>query len=72
MQAGIYIHIPFCAKKCVYCDFYSLSNRESDIDRFTNSMISEIENTDSDPVKDWQFSTVFFGGGTPSLLEAPQ
>ncbi len=71
MQAGIYIHIPFCIKKCIYCDFYSIPNRENDIERFTNALICEIESTDLSSIKEWRFTTIYFGGGTPSLLEQP-
>ena len=42
--AGIYIHIPFCAIKCMYCDFYSVADREDAIPKFVKSIIWEIEN----------------------------
>ena len=67
--AGIYIHIPFCAIKCMYCDFYSVADREDAIPKFVKSIIWEIENCSID-VSEWEFDTIFFGGGTPSLLEA--
>ncbi|MBT3518130.1 MAG: coproporphyrinogen III oxidase, partial [Candidatus Marinimicrobia bacterium] len=41
--AGIYIHIPFCAVKCMYCDFYSIAEREDSIPRFINAITTEIE-----------------------------
>ena len=66
--AGIYIHIPFCAVKCMYCDFYSITEREESIPRFFNALNKEIENCTIDS-KDWQFDTVFIGGGTPSIIE---
>jgi len=69
-QVGIYIHIPFCEKKCFYCDFYSVENRTQQ-NQFVNFVIKEISlfaaNRNQTPSAD----TVFFGGGTPSLL-APQ
>ena len=41
--AGIYIHIPFCANKCIYCDYYSLEKREQDIPYFVEMLMREIE-----------------------------
>ena len=68
-KAGIYIHIPFCKHKCVYCDFYSMEKREEDIPRFVDMLIREIELNGKNFHEDWTFDTIFFGGGTPSLLE---
>ena len=67
--AGIYIHIPFCKIKCIYCDFYSITEREEQIDKFTNMLCREISQFSEK--NDFQFTidTIFFGGGTPSLLE---
>ena len=68
-KAGIYIHIPFCKSKCIYCDFYSMEKREKDIPRFVDMLIREIELTALNYNEDWIFDTIFFGGGTPSLME---
>ena len=68
-SAGIYIHIPFCAVKCIYCDFYSIANREETIPRFVKAIITEIERCEVD-TSDWEIDTIFLGGGTPSLLES--
>ena len=65
--AGIYLHIPFCAVKCMYCDFYSIADREESIPRFIKSLITEIDRC-SVNCSAWKFDTVFIGGGTPSLL----
>lgn len=71
---GLYLHVPFCEHKCIYCDFYSIAPRESGdqhvalIERFENSLFREIEMRGNDPVFQSRFDTVFFGGGTPSLL----
>lgn len=65
--AGIYLHIPFCAVKCMYCDFYSIADREESIPRFIKSLITEIERCNIN-CSAWKFDTVFIGGGTPSLL----
>lgn len=65
MSEHLYIHIPFCLKKCRYCDFYSLG----DLDRipdFIRALNLEIRLRPSDPAD--RVRTVYFGGGTPSLL----
>ena len=63
---GIYLHIPFCEKKCRYCDFYSCFLNEELLDSYTEALIKEIHKWGgliSRPI-----DTVYFGGGTPSLL----
>ncbi|MBP7732228.1 MAG: radical SAM family heme chaperone HemW [Caldisericia bacterium] len=62
-MTGLYIHIPFCAQKCFYCDFYSLPNKESSMQNYVDALLYEAE-----CYKHLTFDTVFFGGGTPSLL----
>ncbi len=65
-NAGLYLHIPFCARRCAYCNFYSAVYSEQMLDRFTKGLIREI--------KKWGGSfnrpidTLYIGGGTPSLL----
>jgi oxygen-independent coproporphyrinogen-3 oxidase len=68
---GIYIHIPFCEKKCVYCDFYSIE-KTSHIDDFLDMLCEEIRMTAVTIVPTENFSTLFLGGGTPSLLTPAQ
>lgn len=68
---GIYIHIPFCKSKCIYCDFYSVAGQDNKIEIFVNALIREIETCPVDTTK-WTFDTIFIGGGTPSLLNAQQ
>ena len=68
-KAGIYIHFPFCKVKCMYCDFLSLENREKDIPKFIQMLIREIELAGRNFNEDWIFDSIFFGGGTPSLIE---
>lgn len=63
-MTGLYLHIPFCEKKCVYCDFYSIETT-SMMQRFVQTLLREIELRD---VPDRLITTVFFGGGTPSLM----
>jgi oxygen-independent coproporphyrinogen-3 oxidase len=65
-MSGIYLHIPFCDTKCIYCDFYSITNHERK-DELINCLIKEIDDK-SPALKDKHFDTIFFGGGTPSLL----
>jgi oxygen-independent coproporphyrinogen III oxidase len=65
-MAGIYIHIPFCAKKCSYCDFHFSTSFESYRHEMVDAICCEIalkKNRLQEPV-----STVYFGGGTPSIL----
>ena len=68
-KAGLYIHIPFCKVKCVYCDFYSITKKEDQIPLFTQCLLEEIDRY-KDYAGKWKFNTIFFGGGTPSLLPA--
>ena len=68
-KAGLYIHIPFCKVKCVYCDFYSITKKEDQIPLFTKCLLKEINSYKKYAGK-WTFDTIFFGGGTPSLLPA--
>lgn len=63
---GIYLHIPFCDTKCIYCDFYSITNH-SRKEEFLSSIKREIISR-ADSLKDRSFDSIFFGGGTPSLL----
>lgn len=67
---GLYVHVPFCVKKCNYCDFcsYPYEDLGSDVrDRYLNEIVSEIESYGQHG-KCITVDTVFFGGGTPSLL----
>jgi oxygen-independent coproporphyrinogen-3 oxidase len=63
---GIYVHIPFCDTKCIYCDFYSITNHTRK-NELIDSLITEITRN-APRVKEKTFDSVFFGGGTPSLL----
>lgn len=71
---GIYIHIPFCIKKCNYCDFLSFPVIEEIKPHYVNRLVNEIEQkgalygrTSENP---YTAATVFFGGGTPSIMES--
>ena len=62
---GLYIHIPFCVKKCAYCDFYSLPGRSNLISPYIDALFTEAL-----PYRGLRFKTLYIGGGTPSLLGA--
>lgn len=66
---GIYIHIPFCKKKCDYCDFISFSGIEEKAENYTKALIQDIKNS-SMTAKDFEIDTIYFGGGTPSYIES--
>lgn len=64
---SIYIHWPFCKKKCPYCDFNSHVRESVDYARWQNALLRELE-TQSTRVKEREVVSIFFGGGTPSLM----
>ena len=66
---GVYIHIPFCASKCGYCDFYSLAGCESKMGKYRDALIKHIEDASS-TLAPYYIDTVYFGGGTPSYFGA--
>ena len=66
-RAGLYIHIPFCKAKCNYCDFYSIADHIEQLPEYIDALIRELVNTDIN-TSEWAIDTLFFGGGTPSLL----
>ncbi len=68
---GIYVHIPFCEHKCGYCDFYSITDFSSRLD-FLNSLHREIKFKSSRFQPGTTFDTIYFGGGTPSLLSSSE
>lgn len=67
----LYVHIPFCVRKCAYCDFLSAPAAREEQQAYVESLLAEIEKS-AELSERYQVSTVFFGGGTPSLLEAGQ
>ena len=66
---GIYIHIPFCVRKCRYCDFLSFSAPEETKRSYVDALLNEIRNRKF-PGSEGRVSSIFFGGGTPTLLGA--
>ena len=65
---GIYIHIPFCKKKCFYCDFVSYENKENLIQEYMDTVCLEILQN-AEILSEYNISTIYFGGGTPSLIK---
>lgn len=65
-EIGIYIHIPFCIKKCEYCDFVSYCNKEKYVPQYINALKKEIKNNIN---KEYKITTIYIGGGTPSSIE---
>jgi oxygen-independent coproporphyrinogen-3 oxidase len=60
---GLYVHVPFCVRKCNYCDFYSLPGNANDREAYVEAILAE-----SQAYTGMSFQTLYFGGGTPSLL----
>lgn len=66
-MSGIYVHIPFCQKKCRYCDFISFDNcSEESKEKYVENVVKEIQNTQIAQ----KIDTIYIGGGTPSNLKA--
>ena len=66
---SIYLHIPFCARKCLYCDFLSAPADDVTKARYVESLITEIK-AEAPKYETYEVRTVFIGGGTPSILPA--
>ena len=68
-RLGIYIHIPFCASKCSYCDFYSLQGCDYLMPDYQDALIDHLEES-APAIKEYEVDSVYFGGGTPSYYGA--
>ena len=66
-ELGIYIHIPFCKKKCYYCDFVSFVNKESYIKKYVQTLKNELDSYD---LSKYNITTIYIGGGTPSVVSS--
>ena len=62
MKSALYIHIPFCKEKCLYCDFYSVEYSENLADSYISVILKQLQGLSQD------FSSIYMGGGTPSIL----
>ena len=68
-EIGIYVHIPFCKQKCIYCDFISFSNKFNKVEEYINKLRQEIEIKASKIGKsEILINTIYIGGGTPSII----
>ena len=69
-KLGLYIHVPVCKTKCLYCDFCSFVSRdEAEREKYVCALIKEIEARGN---KEYLVDTIYLGGGTPSLLSVEQ
>ena len=66
-MAGLYIHIPYCKSKCIYCDFYSTPQVET-MEQYVHSLLCEASLRSSEIDNGSPFTTLYIGGGTPSVL----
>ena len=68
-KAGIYIHIPFCESRCIYCGFYSTTHNTLQ-HRYTDALLKEMELRRNELGNNYSIDTIYIGGGTPSVLQA--
>ena len=68
-MCGVYIHIPFCKRKCIYCDFYSVCGDDKLYSGFVSAVGNSIKRRSNKSIK---VDTVYFGGGTPTVLKSSQ
>jgi oxygen-independent coproporphyrinogen-3 oxidase len=71
-NTSVYLHIPFCKHRCAYCDFNTYAGQEDSIPEYVNALMNEIEFVSALQQDPLNIHTLFFGGGTPSLLSASQ
>ena len=69
MSTGLYIHVPFCLRKCPYCDFYSVKYNAATAEQYVQAVCRNVEKYADRGIS---VDTIYFGGGTPSLLEPEQ
>jgi oxygen-independent coproporphyrinogen-3 oxidase len=72
MLYSLYFHIPFCTHRCAYCDFNTYARQEESIPAYVRALCAEVQAVAASAPERLQAHTVFFGGGTPSLLTAAQ
>lgn len=68
-KLGVYIHVPFCKKKCNYCDFYSVKWNDEWETKYTEAVIDEIKSYKEMLGHKYIVDTVYFGGGTPTIIK---
>lgn len=73
---GVYVHIPYCARRCLYCDFYSEGVIRADWPRYVDALLSEfghrLDSVEGEPLRGDAGYTLYIGGGTPSLIPAAE
>jgi oxygen-independent coproporphyrinogen-3 oxidase len=68
-RAGLYVHVPFCQQKCPYCSFYSFAPQAQEMSRYIETVRLHMRQMAAVPeIQSLSFATVFFGGGTPTIL----
>lgn len=72
-EIGLYIHIPFCKKKCYYCDFISYSQTENIYKKYVDALLKNIEYYSKKiNIKNYKVDTIYIGGGTPSIINSSE
>lgn len=71
-ELELYLHIPFCVKKCAYCDFLSAPANEDARQEYVDALLCEIQRYEEAYHEPYQVTTIFLGGGTPSMLTGDQ
>lgn len=69
-EGGLYVHIPFCKNKCLYCDFYTGGVRIARWNEYVDSLLAELVSRENE--MNFEVSTLYLGGGTPSLMPPPE
>lgn len=71
---GIYVHIPYCTRRCLYCDFYTEGAVRAEWPRYVNAVLNEfslrLRNEEGEIFRGCDSYTLYVGGGTPSLIPA--
>ena len=65
LRVHLYLHVPYCAAKCPYCDFNSVAGKDQEHARYVQALLCEVRRLPRGP-----YATVFIGGGTPTMLSA--
>ena len=67
-KLALYIHIPFCVKKCLYCDFLSATANEQEKESYVQALFYEMDHWKDYLQQEYQIQSIFIGGGTPTAL----
>jgi oxygen-independent coproporphyrinogen-3 oxidase len=69
---GLYVHVPFCRHKCIYCDFNSYAGQDRLVASYVKALVAEIEAAGGDRPSSVEIASIYLGGGTPTLLSPAQ